>query len=279
MREWLIESLQNALSIWNYMQNTILSVVVVPPQNFRSGTIWSIIQSIHGGLQAVGYALLVLFFVVGVIRTCGSFAELKRPELALKLFVRFAVAKGVITYGMDILLAFISIGQGIMATVYNASGLSPDSTLTVPEEVIEAVESSRLLDNIPLLEVTLIGCLLIWVLSFVMLISVYGRIIRIFMYAAISPVPLATFAGEPTQNIGKSFLKSFAGVCIEGVVIVLACAIYSSFATTSLIPDINDSATAATVVWNYLGSLLLNMLILVGTVKAADRVAREMMGL
>ena len=279
MREWLIESLQNALSIWNYMQNTILSVVVVPPQNFRSGTIWSIIQSIHGGLQAVGYALLVLFFVVGVIRTCGSFAELKRPELALKLFVRFAVAKGVITYGMDILLAFISIGQGIMATVYNASGLSPDSTLTVPEEVIEAVESSRLLDNIPLLEVTLIGCLLIWVLSFVMLISVYGRIIRIFMYAAISPVPLATFAGEPTQNIGKSFLKSFAGVCIEGVVIVLACAIYSSFATTSLIPDTNDSATAATVVWNYLGSLLLNMLILVGTVKAADRVAREMMGL
>ena len=279
MREWLIESLQNALSIWNYMQNTILSVVVVPPQNFRSGTIWSIIQSIHGGLQAVGYALLVLFFVVGVIRTCGSFAELKRPELALKLFVRFAVAKGVITYGMDILLAFISIGQGIMTTVYNASGLSPDSTLTVPEEVIEAVESSRLLDNIPLLEVTLIGCLLIWVLSFVMLISVYGRIIRIFMYAAISPVPLATFAGEPTQNIGKSFLKSFAGVCIEGVIIVLACAIYSSFATTSLIPDINDSATAATVVWNYLGSLLLNMLILVGTVKAADRVAREMMGL
>lgn len=279
MKEWLIESLQNALSIWNFMQAGILSNVLTSPQQFRGGSVWGIIQSIHGGLQAVGYALLVLFFVIGVIRTCGSFSEMKRPELALKLFVRFAVAKGVITYGMDILLAFISIGQGIVGTVFNSSGLSTESSLTVPEEVIEAVESSRLLDNIPLLEVTLIGCLLIWVLSFVMLISVYGRIIRIFMYAAIAPVPLATFAGEPTQNIGKSFLKSFAGVCIEGVIIVLACAIYSAFAQTSLIPAANDSATAATVVWNYLGGLLLNMLILVGTVKAADRVAREMMGL
>ena len=112
-----------------------------------------------------------------------------------------------------------------------------------------------------------------------MLLTVYGRIIKIFMYAAIAPIPLSTFAGEPTQNIGKSFLKSFAGVCIEGVVIVLACAIYSSFSMTSLIPESETAAEAASVVWNYLGGLLLNMLILCGTVKAADRVSREMMGL
>ena len=126
---------------------------------------------------------------------------------------------------------------------------------------------------------TLIGCLLIWVVSFIMLITVYGRIIKIFMYAAIAPIPLSTFAGEPTQNIGKSFLKSFAGVCIEGVVIVLACAIYSSFSMTSLIPESETATEAASIVWNYLVGLLLNMLILCGTVKAADRVAREMMGL
>ena len=261
------------------MQTGILSTAITSPQEFRGGTIWGTIVSIQGGLQAVGYALLVLFFVMGVIRTCGSFAELKRPELALKLFVRFVIAKAVITYGMDILLAFISIGQGLMRTVFQNSGLSAGEGLVLPETVIEAVEGSRVFDNITLLEVTLIGCLMIWVLSFVMLISVYGRIIRIFMYAAIAPIPLATFAGEPTQNIGKSFLKSFAGVCIEGVVIVLACAIYSSFARTSLIPTLDNASSAATIVWNYLGGLLLNMLILVGTVKAADRVAKEMMGL
>ena len=274
-----MESLQNALSIWNFIQRTIVGTIATSPESFRGGSVWPVIQSVYGGLQAVGYALLVLFFVIGVIRTCGSFAEMKRPELALKLFVRFAIAKGVITYGMDIMLTLMTIGQGIIRTIFNAAGLTDAGALTVPETVIDAVENSRLTDSILLLEVTLIGCLLIWVVSFIMLITVYGRIIKIFMYAAIAPIPLSTFAGEPTQNIGKSFLKSFAGVCIEGVVIVLACAIYSSFSMTSLIPESETATEAASIVWNYLGGLLLNMLILCGTVKAADRVSREMMGL
>ena len=279
MRTWLLESLQNALSIWNFIQRTIVGTIATSPESFRGGTVWPVIQSVYGGLQAVGYALLVLFFVIGVIRTCGSFAEMKRPELALKLFVRFAISKGVITYGMDIMLTLMTIGQGIIRTIFNAAGLTDAGALTVPETVIDAVENSRLTDSILLLEVTLIGCLLIWVVSFIMLITVYGRIIKIIMYAAIAPIPLSTFAGEPTQNIGKSFLKSFAGVCIEGVVIVLACAIYSSFSMTSLIPESETATEAASIVWNYLGGLLLNMLILCGTVKAADRVSREMMGL
>ena len=279
VKTWLIESLQNALSIWNYIQSIIIGSVYTSPQSFRDGTVWAFVQPIYGGLQAVGYALLVLFFVVGVIKTCGSFSEVKRPELAIKLFVRFAIAKGVITHGMEIMLAFLNIGQGIIRTVFNAAGLGEPTANNLPYAVIEAVQNSRFTDNILLLEVTLIGCLIIWVVSFVMIISVFGRIIKIFMYAAIAPIPLSTFAGEPTQNIGKSFLKSFAGVCIEGVIIVLACAVYSSFAHTSILPESETATEAATIVWNYLGSLLLNMLILCGTVKAADRVAREMMGL
>ena len=271
--------MQNALSIWNFVQETIMQLITLSPQVIRGGSVWPVIQSVYGGLQAVGYALLVLFFVIGVIRTCGSFAELKRPELALKLFVRFAIAKGVITYGMDIMLVLINVGQGIIRTIFNSAGLGEASALTVPDSVVEAVENSRLIDNIPLLEVALIGCLIIWIVAFVMLLSVYGRFIKIYMYAAIAPIALSTFAGEPTQNIGKSFLKSFAGVCMEGVVIVLACVIYSAFATTSFLPMEGTGKEAATILWNYISEILLNMLILCGTVKAADRVSREMMGL
>ena len=122
MKTWLIESLQNALSIWHYMQSMILGAAYQPPQTFRGGVIWPIVESIYGGVQAVGYALLVLFFVVGVIRTCGSFSEVKRPELALKLFVRFAIAKGVITHGIEIMTTLLTIGQGIIRTIFTASG-------------------------------------------------------------------------------------------------------------------------------------------------------------
>lgn len=93
----------------------------------------------------------------------------------------------------------------------------------------------------------------------------------------IAPIPLSTFAGEPTQSIGKSFLKSYASVCLEGAVIVLACVIFSAFASSP--PVVDAGAAAASMVWSYIGELIFNMLILVGSVKMADRVVREMMGL
>ena len=103
------------------------------------------------------------------------------------------------------------------------------------------------------------------------------RIQKLYMYTAIAPVPLAAFAGEPTQNLGKSFLKSYAAVCLEGAVIVLACIIFSVIAKAN--PGFDEDLPAATMVWQYIGQVVFNMLILVGTIKMSDRIVREMMGL
>ena len=110
-----------------------------------------------------------------------------------------------------------------------------------------------------------------------MILSVYGRFFKLYLYTALAPVPLSTFAGEPTQSVGKSFLKSYAAVCLEGVIIVLSCIIFSLFASSP--PVVDTSAAAVTQVWKYIGELVFNMLVLVGTIKMSDRVVREMMGL
>ena len=195
----------------------------------------------------------------------------------MKLFVRIAIAKGVITYGMDLMLALIEIVQGVMSTILNSAGFGAPSATVLPAEIVTAVEECGFFESIPLWAVTLIGGLLIWVLSFVMILSVYGRFFKLYMYTAIAPIPLSTFAGEPSQNIGKSFIKAYAAVCLEGAIIVLACVIFSVFAATP--PAIDPDAAAASMVWSYVGELIFNMLILVGTVKASDRIVREMMGL
>ena len=97
------------------------------------------------------------------------------------------------------------------------------------------------------------------------------------LYTALAPIPLSTFAGEPSQNVGKSFIKSYCAVCLEGAVIVLSCIIFSLFASSP--PVVNPDAAAVTQVWSYVGELLFNMLVLVGAVKMSDRIIREMMGL
>ncbi len=274
---WVVQNLENALEVWNGKLAEIWTIITQSPQTFKGGAIWSVILDIHGALQAIGYALLVLFFVVGVMKTCGSIAEVKKPEHALKLFIRFAIAKGVISYGMELMLAFLSIIQGVISTIMNSAGFGNSATTVLPTEIVTAVEECTFFESIPLWAVTLIGGLFIWVLSFIMILSVYGRFFKIYMYTAIAPIPLSTFAGEPTQSVGKSFLKSYAGVCLEGAIIVLACIIFSVFASTP--PEVDTTMAAASMVWKYIGEIVFNMLILVGAVKMADRIVREMMGL
>lgn len=274
---WVVQNLQNALDTWNSKLAEIWQILTQSPETFKGGGIWQVIVQIHGALQAIGYALLVLFFVVGVVKTCGSFTEVKRPEHALKIFIRFAITKGVVTYGLELMMALFNIIQGVTSTIMQTTGFGSTEDTVLPDEIIEAVEDCGFFESIPLWAVTLIGGLFITVLSFIMIMSVYGRFFRLYLYTAIAPIPLSSFAGEPSQNIGRSFLKSYAAVCLEGAIVVLACIIFSLFASSP--PVVDPDAATVTMVWSYIGELIFNMLVLVGAVKMSDRVVREMMGL
>ena len=274
---WVVQNLENALETWNSKLSEIWQLLTTSPQQFKGGSIWSVMVNINGAVQAIGLALLVLFFVVGVVRTCGSFTDVKKPEHALNLFIRFAIAKGVITYGLELMLALFDIVQGTISTIMTSAGFGTPNQTTLPTEMVTTIESCGFFESIPLWAVTLIGGLFITVLSFIMIMTVYGRFFKLYMYTALAPIPLSTFAGEPSQNVGKSFIKSYCAVLLEGAVIVLACIIFSLFASTP--PVVNPDAAAVTQVWAYIGELVFNMLVLVGAVKMSDRIIREMMGL
>jgi hypothetical protein len=233
--------------------------------------------NINDTLKAVGYALLVLFFLMGIMRQFNSFQEIKRPEQALKLFIRFVLAKAAVTWGLDLMMAMFMIVQGVITKIMMASGIGGNKATHLPDSMIQTIEECGFWESIPLWAVTLIGSLLVWVLSFVMILTVYGRFFKLYIYAAIAPVPLSAFAGEETSHIGKAFIRSFAAVCLEGAVIVLGCIIYSLFSSAP--PSVSSSASAVTQVWTYMGELIFNMLVLVGTVKLSDRVVKDMMGL
>ena len=251
---WVVQNLENALETWNDKLSEIWQLLTTTPQNFKGGSIWNVMVTINGAVQAIGLALLVLFFVVGVVRTCGSFTDVKKPEHALKLFVRFAIAKGVITYGLELMLALFNIIQGVISTILTSSGFGTPDQTTLPAEMVTTIEDCGFFESIPLWAVTLIGGLFITVLSFIMIMTVYGRFFKLYMYTAIAPIPLSTFAGEPTQNVGKSFIKSYCAVLLEGAVIVLACIIFSLFASSP--PVVNPDAAAVTQVWSYIGELV-----------------------
>lgn len=274
---WIVENLTNALNTWNEKLSEIWRLLTESPQSFKGGSIWTVMVNINDALKAVGYALLVLFFLMGIMRQFNSFSELKRPEQALKLFLRFVLAKAAVTWGLDLMMAMFTIAQGIVAKIMETSGVVGQGGMSLPQSMIDTIEACGFWESVPLWAVTLIGSLIVTILSFIMIMTVYGRFFKIYIYAAIAPIPLSSFAGEEISHIGKSFIKSYAAVCLEGAIIVLACIIYSLFAASP--PSVDPSATAVTQVWKYVGELIFNMLVLVGTIKLSDRVVRDMMGI
>ena len=274
---WVTNNLRSSLDIWNGKMNEIWTIVTQSPQTFKEGKIWAVMSNINGALQAVGFALLVLFFTIGIARQFSNIAEVKKPEHALKLFIRFVLAKAVVSYGMELMMAIFNIVQGVISKIISTAGLSGANNTWLPQEIADAVDKCNWFDQIPLGAVAILGGLFIIVLSFIMILSVYGRFFKLYLYTAIAPLPLSSFASQQTEHIGRSFLKSFIGVCMEVAIIVLACIIFNVFASSA--PGVNTGDDVITMVWKYLGELLFNMLVLVGTIKMSDRVVKEMMGL
>ena len=275
---WVVANIESAFNTWNDKMTEIWSLLTTSPQSFKGGGIWSIITSINGGLQAIGYALLILFFAMSIFKSTASFRDFQRPEYALKHFIRFLAAKVAITYALDIMTTIYTICGGVVDSIAGSLGGIGGAAVTLPSAVETAIEDAGFWASIPLWLVTILGSLFITVMSFIMIMSVYGRFFKLYMYTALAPIPLSSFAGEGTSQVGKSFIKSYIGVCLEGAVVILACLIFSAYAGASA-PAPDSGLTTVTMVWKYLGEVIFNMLVLVGLIKGADNIIRSMLGL
>lgn len=270
-----MENLTNALATWNEKLAEIWAMVAQSPETFKEGAVWGVMVDINGGLKAIAYGLLVLFTAISIFGGTMNLRELRRPEAALRYFIRFVAAKAAITYCMDLMLLLFEICSGVLATVARQmSGTA--SALSLPQELVSDIENLGFLDSIPLWIVSLLGSLAITVLSFILVMTVYGRFFRLYFYTALAPIPLSCFGGEATAQHGKQFLRNYMAVCLEGAIVMLALIIFTAFAGTA--PEL-AAGSAVTKVWAYIAEMVFNMLILVGLVKASDRVSKEVFGL
>lgn len=271
----ITEALQNGLDTWNQKLLEIWSILTDSLTTFRGGGIYNIIQIINSSLIGVGIALCVLFFFMGMMKSMSSFAELKRPEIAAKMFLRFVLTHSVVTQALGLMVKFFDFVQGIVVSIGDQIGTGAMQA-SVPTEVKDYLDSVGWFDSIFPWVLALIGSLVIAVLSFMILLTIYSRFFKVYIFTAVAPIPLAGFAGETTSYIGRGFLKSYISVLFEGVVIILACVIFSAYSSNAQ----NDIplTDAFTTTWAYLSDTIFNLLVLNGIIKLASNLSREMLG-
>lgn len=182
---WIVGNLQSAFNTWNDKLAEIWTLLTTTPQDFRGGGIWTAITNINNGMVAIGYGLLVLFFAMGMFQSAASFKDFQRPEFALRHLIRFIAAKVAVGSAMEVMTTIFSICGGIVQSVMSSVGGMASASVTIPQEMVDTIESVGFLESIPLWLVTLLGSLFITVLSFILIMTVYGRFFRLYFYTAL----------------------------------------------------------------------------------------------
>lgn len=164
---WIVGNLQSAFETWNGKISEIWSLITTTPQAFHGGAIWTTIVTIYEALKAVGYGLLVLFFAMSVFQSAVSFRDFQRPEFVLRHFIRFLLAKLAVGSAMDIMTGIFSVCGSVVQTVMNSIGGMASASVSVPQEIVDAIEGVGFLASIPLWLVSLLGSLFITIMSFI----------------------------------------------------------------------------------------------------------------
>lgn len=282
-----IENLLNySLKIWANTLSVIIKVLTTPLDQMFDGTVWKVIKTVCQALEAVGTTILIICFLMGVVSALSSLVDTRRGENAAKVFIRFIIAKEVVTRGLEIMLGIMSLSQSIISKIIKATGIEKTiskaaGSNNVPSEIIDSISDAKLMTRIGCWLIALLGVVVMVAVCIIILLTVYSRFFKVYIYTAISPIPLATFGAVSTSKVGKGFLRSYGAICLEAVVIILACVIFSAItqSTAGLGLDgvISGGADASSKLLNYSIQHIISMLILLAVVKASDRLVREFM--
>ena len=272
--EGALDQLQSALDKWTEQYGKIFDLLTTSPEDFQNGVIWEIVTNIVIILQGIGISLLIIFFFYGLIKSGMDYRDIfKNPKNVAFIFIRIFIAEFFVINSLDILLYILRIIQGIMSKIQTTT---QSITFTIPENIKTALEQADWWASVGAWAASFVGSLIISLLSMIIIILVYGRFFKIFLLSAIAPIPLAGYASETTESIGNNFMKSYIGECLRGVVIVIACLIFSAFAVS---PASSNATTAGAMVWDYVFDVSLQMLILVIMIKSSDRMVKEFFSL
>lgn len=280
-----IDNIENAITRWYNALESLIAMVQVDPTS--QGRIGALINNLINNVTVpVGDALVVLCFFIGIFGAGATMAETKRPEAAVRLFVRTAIAGSFVTKGYTLVTKILGIGQSLVGDFAGYSSvngvLQAGEAPKIPNEIKTAIENLPVIPGLIVMVIGLIGSIAITVCTFVVLLTVYGRWFKIYMYMIVSPIPLATLASKTTQNIAIQFLRNFVAVTLEGIVMVMAVWVYkelSDYIGWAVIPTTLDpSMSASTMVFTYLEFTVFNMLILLTVIKTSSQLAKEMFG-
>lgn len=309
---WILSTLQASIAFFDAWMTSLYDVLMLDPISYQNGAIWTTVSKIYDALMGPAVSILIIGFYIALIHDSGEFIKTRHFGSVVWTFILLCITASLLQGGKYILLLIFWCFKEILQTVTGPDGTNflNLSWVELPKQVKLATSGLGATKATMFFIVVLIFALVIMVCSFTIIMVVYGRLFNIYLHLAVAPLALACGAAGPFRSTFVSYLKSFVGVCLQGVVIVIVCMVFSAFANNfdfntvqtsdqqivELKEDMTEEefqawweqwgmdnkeleAKKAEVLWTYLSQMLFLYLIMAGMIKGADNFIHQKLNL
>jgi hypothetical protein len=222
MREQILNQIKSAFGDFNSLLSNVVHDLTVSPEVFNPH-IWNLVTNIYYIMLGIGYVMLSLFFIMDFLNK-STRLEFIRWENVIKPLLKLILAKFILENSFRLLnLIFTFMVGVIQQTAVLGKIAIPEHQLA---HVEKAIEGMNLFEQI-IFSVNMMPWVLIMnIIKIVVFLIIYLRMIEIYMYTAISPMPLATMSSDGLHHIAKSFLQKYIAICLQGLIILIGVMIY-----------------------------------------------------
>ena len=260
--EWLKEllvsgimgNLTGVFDSVNSRVGEIASDVGMTPANFSPG-IFSMIRNVSESV-ILPIAGLILTFIacyelIQLIIEHNNLANFETWIIFKWIFKTF-VAVTLISNCFNIVMAVFDVCQNVISRsggIIGASTAVSDSAIAAMEATLETYGVGTLLG---IYLMSFVIQLTLWILSIVIFVIVYGRMIEIYLMTSLAPIPLSTFGNREQSQTGQNYLRSLFALGFQGFLIIICVGIYAV-----LIQSISFTSDIVGSLWGVVGYTVL----------------------
>lgn len=225
----IMDNLSGLFDSVNDQVGEIAGNVGASPASF-SPEVFSLIRNISESV-IIPIAGLILTFIacyelIQLIIEHNNLANFETWIFFKWIFKTF-VAVMLITNTFNITMAVFDVSQHV---VTSAAGIISGST-AVDASALENLEETLMdMDLGPLLGLwlqSIIVQITMSVLSILIFVIVYGRMIEIYLMVSLAPIPFSTFGSREQSQIGQNYLRSLLALGFQGFLILICVGIYA----------------------------------------------------
>lgn len=246
LTEWITANLETMFTDVNEKVGTVSTVVGTTPQAWNT-SIYDLIKNLSDNVIIPIAGMIITFVLcyelISMVLERNNMHD-SDTFMFFKYFFKMWVAVYLVTHTFDIAMAIFDVAQHVITEA--GALISTDTSIDVLSSITDMVNSS--IDSMSIGELlglgmeTMIVSLGMKIMSVLITVILYGRMIEIYLYVSVAPIPFATMTNREWGSIGNNYIKGLFALGFQGFFMMVCVGIYAVLVQTATVSSNLHSA-------------------------------------